>query len=137
MRCSRFSVELGDCRFDYRTTIDVSADDLRDVCGLPAHHIGDQMFGNSGQVEPGRRTAAQIMKVQVAESSFVLGGGECVAETFRSPRPAATVRQHGRCALRDVVQYRPQIVVQRNAGIAPAAALAGGDDDLLAADVRP
>src|SRR6478672_4589616 len=94
--CSRF-VEFGDRRLDDRAAVDVAADDLRHMLGLPTHDLGNHVLAEPGGVEPGRRRPSQIMKMQVGESGRVLGAGERAAKTFRGPWAAVTIGQHRCC----------------------------------------
>jgi hypothetical protein len=71
------------------------------------------------------------MKMQIGESSRVLGLRERIAETFRGPRTTAAVRQHRRRSPGDARQHVPQIVVEWNPRTLPVPNILGETEQRL------
>ncbi len=117
--------------------IDVAADDAGDVLLLPRHDLGDHSLGDACHVEPGRRRAAQIMKVQigVAHACGNLGLVERRAKAVLRPRSALAVRQDRCRSLWDGCEGVFQIIVQRDDRLAAMLAFAGRDDNGILTDV--
>ena len=51
-----------------RGTIDVTADNLADVLLLPTENFGDDALRQTGDIELGRRRAAQIVEMQITDT---------------------------------------------------------------------